>query len=52
MASHNWWGNETGTTAEDNPGGIGEPINGSVIYRPYYTTYLVTSAIHLPIVVK
>jgi hypothetical protein len=34
-ATDNWWGDDSGPTAEGNPGGTGEPVSGDVAFVPF-----------------
>ncbi|NOZ08943.1 MAG: T9SS type A sorting domain-containing protein, partial [FCB group bacterium] len=36
-AENNWWGDNSGPTHVDNPGGTGEPVSDSVDYDPWLT---------------
>ena len=36
-ASHNWWGDPSGPTSPDNPGGTGDPISQGVPFEPFRT---------------
>ncbi len=36
-AENNWWGDNSGPTHIDNPGGTGEPVSDSVDYDPWLT---------------
>lgn len=38
QARNNWWNSPTGPTTPLNPGGTGDPIEGSVDFIPYLTT--------------
>ncbi len=35
-AARNWWGDETGPSHEENPGGEGDQISDGVNFMPYY----------------
>ncbi len=37
-ARNNWWGNASGPTHEENPGGTGQSIIGNVLYKPWLTS--------------
>lgn len=37
-ATYNWWGDPSGPTAPDNPGGRGDPIASGVPFRPFRTS--------------
>lgn len=37
-AVNNYWGDPSGPTAGDNPGGVGASAVGNVLYRPFLTT--------------
>lgn len=37
-ASYSWWGDPSGPTTSDNPGGTGTPVSAGVSYRPWVGT--------------
>ncbi len=37
-ARFNWWGNASGPTHEENPGGTGQTITGNVRFKPWLTS--------------
>lgn len=37
-AENNWWGNSSGPTHDDNPGGTGDRVTDNVDFDPYRTT--------------
>lgn len=49
QAAYNWWGDATGPTSGDNPGGTGSAISGPTLYRPYLPS-LNASFLFLPMV--
>ncbi len=37
-ARYNWWGDPSGPTSPDNPGGTGDPVNGFIPIAPFLTS--------------